>query len=128
MPVSIVLGTQWGDEGKGKAVDYLADEGLATALFLATGTAGASLDLLLHGDAVHHDDPCAPTVIVAHDADAHRFSNPQDDTDDQSAAAGPAFVPGPAPDGLGADSDRTRGTVEFSILPRCAAAQGTASA
>jgi adenylosuccinate synthase len=25
MPVSIVLGTQWGDEGKGKAVDYLAD-------------------------------------------------------------------------------------------------------
>jgi len=25
VPVSIVLGTQWGDEGKGKAVDYLAD-------------------------------------------------------------------------------------------------------
>ena len=25
MPVAIVLGTQWGDEGKGKAVDYLAD-------------------------------------------------------------------------------------------------------
>ena len=25
MPVSIVLGTQWGDEGKGKAVDLLAD-------------------------------------------------------------------------------------------------------
>ena len=25
MPASIVLGTQWGDEGKGKAVDYLAD-------------------------------------------------------------------------------------------------------
>ena len=25
MPVSIVLGAQWGDEGKGKAVDYLAD-------------------------------------------------------------------------------------------------------
>jgi adenylosuccinate synthase len=25
MPVTIVLGTQWGDEGKGKAVDYLAD-------------------------------------------------------------------------------------------------------
>src|SRR5438270_10984443 len=25
MPVSIVLRTQWGDEGKGKAVDYLAD-------------------------------------------------------------------------------------------------------
>src|ERR671922_1767195 len=26
MPATIVLGTQWGDEGKGKAVDYLADE------------------------------------------------------------------------------------------------------
>jgi adenylosuccinate synthase len=25
VPASIVLGTQWGDEGKGKAVDYLAD-------------------------------------------------------------------------------------------------------
>ncbi len=25
MPASIVLGTQWGDEGKGKAVDYLAN-------------------------------------------------------------------------------------------------------
>jgi adenylosuccinate synthase len=25
MPVTIVLGAQWGDEGKGKAVDYLAD-------------------------------------------------------------------------------------------------------
>jgi adenylosuccinate synthase len=25
MPASVVLGTQWGDEGKGKAVDYLAD-------------------------------------------------------------------------------------------------------
>ena len=26
MPASIVLGTQWGDEGKGKATDYLADD------------------------------------------------------------------------------------------------------
>src|SRR5207249_10014809 len=25
MPATGVLGTQWGDEGKGKAVDYLAD-------------------------------------------------------------------------------------------------------
>src|SRR3954465_13389840 len=25
MPATLVLGTQWGDEGKGKAVDYLAD-------------------------------------------------------------------------------------------------------
>ena len=26
MPASIVIGTQWGDEGKGKATDYLADQ------------------------------------------------------------------------------------------------------
>jgi adenylosuccinate synthase len=25
MPASVVVGTQWGDEGKGKATDYLAD-------------------------------------------------------------------------------------------------------
>ena len=25
MAATVVLGTQWGDEGKGKAVDYLAD-------------------------------------------------------------------------------------------------------
>src|SRR5213083_2722307 len=25
MPASIVVGTQWGDEGKGKVTDYLAD-------------------------------------------------------------------------------------------------------
>src|SRR5436189_5619967 len=25
MPVTIVVGSQWGDEGKGKATDYLAD-------------------------------------------------------------------------------------------------------
>src|SRR5207247_10475172 len=26
MPASIVVGTQWGDEGKGKVTDYLADQ------------------------------------------------------------------------------------------------------
>src|SRR5438874_4976386 len=26
MPVTIVVGSQWGDEGKGKATDYLADQ------------------------------------------------------------------------------------------------------
>jgi hypothetical protein len=55
---------------------------LATALFLVTGTAGASLDLLLHGDASHHGDPCGPPVIVAHDAAAHSFTNPQTDRED----------------------------------------------
>lgn len=55
---------------------------LATALFLATGTAGTSLDLLLHGDASHHGDPCGTPVIVAHDAAAHSFTNPQTDPED----------------------------------------------
>jgi hypothetical protein len=55
---------------------------LATALFLVTGTAGTSLDLLLHGDASHHGDPCASPVIVAHDAAAHSFTNPQGDRAD----------------------------------------------
>ena len=26
MPVTIVIGAQWGDEGKGKIVDYLAEK------------------------------------------------------------------------------------------------------
>ena len=48
---------------------------LATAVFLVLGTAGSSLDLLLHGDAAHHDDPCAALLIVAHDSAAHRVTN-----------------------------------------------------
>jgi hypothetical protein len=48
---------------------------LATAVFLVLGTAGSSLDLLLHGDAAHHGDPCAAPVVVAHDAAAHRVTN-----------------------------------------------------
>lgn len=59
---------------------------LATAVFLATGTAGASLDLLLHGDAAHHGDPCAPPGIVVHDADAHSFTNPHTDRETDPGA------------------------------------------
>ncbi len=59
---------------------------LATAVFLATGTAGTSLDLLLHGDAAHHGDPCAAPVVVIHDAAAHSFTNPQADREDSSGA------------------------------------------
>jgi cytochrome c553 len=47
---------------------------LATALFLAVGTAGSSLDFLLHGDAAHHADPCVAPVTVAHDESAHRIT------------------------------------------------------
>ena len=56
---------------------------LATALFLATGTAGASFELLLHSDAAHHADPCAAPVLVAHDAAAHRVTVPPDDRADE---------------------------------------------
>jgi hypothetical protein len=44
---------------------------LVTALALAAGTAGASLDLLLHADAAHAD-ACVP-MNVGHDASAHRI-------------------------------------------------------
>ena len=33
MPAVVVVGAQWGDEGKGKAVDYLADR----VLFMEAG-------------------------------------------------------------------------------------------
>lgn len=49
---------------------------LATALFLAMGTAGTSLDVLLHGGAAHHNDPCAAETIAAHDEAAHRIAGP----------------------------------------------------
>jgi hypothetical protein len=55
---------------------------LATALFLVFGTAGSSLDLLLHGAAAHHTDPCAAPVAVAHDAAAHRITNAAADPED----------------------------------------------
>ena len=40
MPVTIVLGTQWGDEGKGKAIDYLAREYDFVARFNGGNNAG----------------------------------------------------------------------------------------
>ncbi|HLE91820.1 MAG TPA: adenylosuccinate synthetase, partial [Anaerolineales bacterium] len=33
MPVTAVIGTQWGDEGKGKVVDYLAEHADYVARF-----------------------------------------------------------------------------------------------
>ena len=51
---------------------------LATALFLAMGTAGTSLELLLHADTAHHVDPCAD-AILAHQESAHRIAAPDDD-------------------------------------------------
>jgi len=46
---------------------------LATAVFLVVGTAGGSLELVLHGDAAHHGDPCV-RIVVQHDESAHRFT------------------------------------------------------
>lgn len=58
---------------------------LATAAFLVLGTAGASLDLLLHGDAAHHGDPCSAPVIVPHDAAAHRVVNAVEEHSEDAA-------------------------------------------
>src|SRR5512142_192807 len=40
MPVTVVLGTQWGDEGKGKAIDYLAGSFDYVARFNGGNNAG----------------------------------------------------------------------------------------
>src|SRR3990172_5279346 len=40
MPVTAVIGTQWGDEGKGKVVDYLADHADYVARFNGGNNAG----------------------------------------------------------------------------------------
>jgi len=40
MPVSIVVGAQWGDEGKGRIVDFLASASDAVARFGGGSNAG----------------------------------------------------------------------------------------
>ncbi len=40
MPVTVVVGTQWGDEGKGKAIDYLAQRNDFVARYNGGNTAG----------------------------------------------------------------------------------------
>ena len=40
MPVTAVIGTQWGDEGKGKVVDYLAEQADYVARFNGGNNAG----------------------------------------------------------------------------------------
>src|SRR4026207_1828076 len=40
MPASVVVGTQWGDEGKGKATDYLADRMDLVGRYQGGNTAG----------------------------------------------------------------------------------------
>ena len=44
MPVSIVVGLQWGDEGKGKMVDHLAEKAVAVARFTGGANAGHTVE------------------------------------------------------------------------------------
>ncbi len=44
MPVSIVVGLQWGDEGKGKMVDHLAEKAVAVARFSGGANAGHTVE------------------------------------------------------------------------------------
>jgi len=43
MPVDVLLGLQWGDEGKGKIVDYLAGRYDIVARFQGGANAGHTL-------------------------------------------------------------------------------------
>ena len=43
MPVDVILGLQWGDEGKGKIVDYLADRYTIVCRFQGGPNAGHTL-------------------------------------------------------------------------------------
>ncbi|NDJ76876.1 MAG: adenylosuccinate synthase [Chloroflexi bacterium] len=45
MPVTILLGTQWGDEGKGKATDWLADSADIIARYNGGDNAGHTLNV-----------------------------------------------------------------------------------
>jgi len=45
MPALVVIGSQWGDEGKGKIVDYLADEADVVVRFQGGNNAGHSVKI-----------------------------------------------------------------------------------
>jgi adenylosuccinate synthase len=45
MPALVIIGSQWGDEGKGKIVDYLADEADAVVRFQGGNNAGHSVKI-----------------------------------------------------------------------------------
>ena len=45
MPASVVLGAQWGDEGKGKAIDQLANHSTWTVRFQGGNNAGHTIVL-----------------------------------------------------------------------------------
>ncbi|MCK5455223.1 MAG: adenylosuccinate synthetase, partial [Calditrichia bacterium] len=43
MPVTVIVGTQWGDEGKGKLVDLLTDQAAAVVRFQGGHNAGHTI-------------------------------------------------------------------------------------
>ncbi|MCL4395144.1 MAG: adenylosuccinate synthetase, partial [Chloroflexi bacterium] len=43
MPVTVIIGTQWGDEGKGKAIDYLARDADYVARYNGGNNAGHTI-------------------------------------------------------------------------------------
>ena len=57
MPVCAVLGAQWGDEGKGKIVDYLARDADLVARFNGGNNAGHTV-INDQGEFIFHLVPC----------------------------------------------------------------------
>lgn len=53
MPSTVVIGAQWGDEGKGKVVDYLAERATAVVRFNGGNNAGHSIQVGDKRVAVH---------------------------------------------------------------------------
>jgi adenylosuccinate synthase len=53
MPVIVVVGTQWGDEGKGKVIDWLADEADIVARYAGGDNAGHTVTVAGERFALH---------------------------------------------------------------------------
>ena len=53
MPITVILGAQWGDEGKGKITDLLAAEADVVARFSGGGNAGHTVTVGSEGVALH---------------------------------------------------------------------------
>lgn len=47
MPAVILVGAQWGDEGKGKITDYLADEADCIVRYQGGSNAGHTVELTM---------------------------------------------------------------------------------
>src|SRR4030043_1287305 len=54
MPSIVIIGSQWGDEGKGKIVDYLANEAALVVRFQGGNNAGHSVKIGEELFALHH--------------------------------------------------------------------------